>query len=97
MTQQELAYLLGLKSASAISRIERNVLQPSLAMALACQVLFDAPLLELFPGAFSVIEGAMVERAGELNAQLQGRIARATEAKNELMRKVLARSPREKV
>ena len=91
LTQRELAYLLGLKSGSAISRIERNVVQPSLAIALACQVLFDAPLMELFPGAFSAIESAMVERAGELSDRLQRGVERATEAKNELIENILTR------
>jgi transcriptional regulator with XRE-family HTH domain len=92
LTQRELAYLLGLKSGSAISRIERNVIRPSLAIALACQVLFDAPLLELFPGTFSVIEGALVERAEELSDRLQRSVERATEAKSELIAKILARA-----
>jgi transcriptional regulator with XRE-family HTH domain len=92
LTQRELAYLLGLKSGSAISRIERNLVQPSLAIALACQVLFDATLLELFPEAFSAIESTIVERAGELSDRLQLSVERAAEAKIEHIRSAPARA-----
>jgi transcriptional regulator with XRE-family HTH domain len=91
LTQRELAYLLGLKSDSAISRIERNVTQPSLTIALACQVLFDVSPLELFPGAFSQIEGAVAERAGELHERLLNGVERVTKVKHDFIGDVLAR------
>lgn len=91
-TQAELAYLLGLKSGSVVSRIEGQNRQPALAVALACQVLFDSAPGELFPGVYSEVEDAVVRRAHELHESLQGKPSKATKTKLDFLEKVLAQA-----
>jgi transcriptional regulator with XRE-family HTH domain len=89
LTQRELAYMLGL-SDSAISRIERNIGQPTLTVALACQVLFGASPSNLFPEVFSQVETAVKKRALKLHERLQGSMERNTKPKSELLKEVLS-------
>jgi len=92
LTQAELAYLVGLKSGSVVSRIERLKRQPGLMVALACQVIFGTPPLELFPGIFSEIEAAVMRRAYALYENLQGTTSRAAKTKLNLLEDILARA-----
>jgi transcriptional regulator with XRE-family HTH domain len=89
LTQRELAYLLGL-SDSAISRIERNLSQPTLKIALACQVLFGASPFELFPDAFAQVEETVKKRGAKLHERLQAGVERNTKAKSDFLRGLLA-------
>lgn len=60
LTQQELATLLGYKSATHISRIENGKRAPSMESALACQVLFGIPPSAMFPRAYDLVEERIV-------------------------------------
>jgi DNA-binding XRE family transcriptional regulator len=92
LTQRELAYLLGLKNASVVSRIELEGRHPKLPVALACHVVFGTPISELFPGLLTEIEDAVLRRAYKLYDRLQGRTAAATPTKLDLLEQVLKRA-----
>ncbi|HZS53849.1 MAG TPA: helix-turn-helix transcriptional regulator [Bryobacteraceae bacterium] len=92
LTQLELAYLVGLVDASAISRIEEEKRLPPLYIAFALQVLFGVAPRELFPGLFSDIEDAVLRRAYTLYEKLQGTPTKRTKTKLDLLEEVLARA-----
>jgi transcriptional regulator with XRE-family HTH domain len=70
-SQGELSYLLGYKDQSHISRLEKGKRDPNLFIVLACQILFDAPPAEIFPGLFERAEEEVLTRAYELHQQLE--------------------------
>ena len=92
LTQGELAYLIGLKSGTAVSRMERHGRKPTLPVALACHALFGIPPSELFPADFAEIEDAVMRRSYKLYERLQGRTSRATKTKLDFLEEVLARA-----
>ena len=94
LTEPELAFLLGLKSESVISRVERGGRPPTLKIALACQVVFGTPPEELFPGLFEATEQIVRNRAGKLRQKLQGDARSSTATKLELLDDVIARAIR---
>jgi transcriptional regulator with XRE-family HTH domain len=69
-TQEELAFLLGLKEHSAISRFEHGQREPSLRTALAYRMLFDRDLHELFPHIHEEVSAEIAKRAERLSKQL---------------------------
>ena len=91
LTQRELAFLIGIKSGSVISRIEELNKAPRLAWAVALAVLFDTRALELFPGLFSQVHEDVLLRATELYEELQGNPSKTTRAKLDFLEGVLAR------
>jgi DNA-binding XRE family transcriptional regulator len=94
LTQRELAYLLGIKNGSVVSRMERQRRRPNLLVALACQVVFDIQTVKMFPGLFSEIEDAVMRRAYKLYDRLQGNKAASTRTKLDLLEDVLKRAVR---
>jgi DNA-binding XRE family transcriptional regulator len=91
LTQRELAFLIGIKSGTVISRIEGLDKAPRLAWAVACAVLFDTRALELFPGLFSEVYEGVLLRATELYYELQGNPSKTTRAKLDFLETALAR------
>lgn len=91
-TQAELAFLLGIKSRTVVSRIERHDRRPALTVALAAEVLFGQAQLELFPGLYTEVEEAVMRRVYELYEQLQGAASDATKTKLDFLEDVLARA-----
>jgi transcriptional regulator with XRE-family HTH domain len=69
-SQHELAFLLGLKEHSAISRFEHGEREPSLRTALAYRILFDRDLHELFPHVHEEVSAEIRRRADRLSNQL---------------------------
>jgi putative transcriptional regulator len=64
LSQDELASLLGWKSGSAVSRLERGRRKPSLESLLALEAIFGIPIREFYAGRFQKVESAVKERAG---------------------------------
>src|SRR6266436_2236799 len=91
LTQRELAFLIGIKSGSVISRIEGLNKAPRLAWAVACAVLFDTRAFELFPGLFSEVYENVLHRATDLYEELQGNPSKTTRVKLDFLETVLAR------
>ncbi len=55
LTQAELAKLLGCKSRVHVSRIENGKGTPSIELAIACEVIFEHSLAELFPALYKKV------------------------------------------
>lgn len=66
LTQAEVAFLVGCKSSSRISHYEHNTRQPSLATALAFEVVCRVPTRQLFAGLYSRIEKEVADRSRHL-------------------------------
>ena len=69
-TQGELAYLLGLKEHSAISRFEQGHREPSLRTAFAYRLLFDRGLEQLFPQVHAEVCAELASRTEQLSKQI---------------------------
>jgi DNA-binding XRE family transcriptional regulator len=91
LTQRELAFLIGIKNGTVISRIEGLKKAPRLAWVVACAVLFDTRALELFPGLFSEVYEGVLRRATELYEELQGNPSKTTRVKLDFLETVLTR------
>jgi DNA-binding XRE family transcriptional regulator len=94
LTQTELAFLIGIKSGTLVSRFEELKRTPNLSAAFACKIIFDATLAELFPGLFDDVQEAVHLRANELYEELQGSSSKATRTKLDFLEGVLSRSER---
>ena len=92
LNQRELAYLLGKKNASFISRFELQKRNPGLEAAFACQALFDILPAQLFPDLYSEIEADVVRRAYELDTRLKSLDDLRSRAKRKLLHAVLIRA-----
>lgn len=62
LTQSEVAFLLGAKSSAGVSRHERFKQIPDLETLLAYEVLFRAPVRNLFKGTHAQVEGKLRKR-----------------------------------
>ena len=92
LTQKELAHLLGAKSGTQVSRLERLIRKPKLFIALACQVIFGELPHRLFPKLFSKVEESVMQRAYQLYKKLEGSTSKAAKRKLELLNDVLHRA-----
>ena len=70
-TQDELAYLLGFRVASAVSRFERGEREPDLRTAFAYQILFDRPADQLFPVTHADARRLVAGRAADIAGRLR--------------------------
>ncbi len=70
LTQEEIAFLLGARCGTKVSRYERSARPPSLQTALAYQAIFDVPVHDLFPGEFQEAVTAVQGRAEQLSRRL---------------------------
>ena len=67
LSQRELAFLIGKKTGSYVSRFEKGRRVPTLEMAMALGVILKTPIEELFAGRFEKVEHTVVARARELS------------------------------
>ena len=72
LTQKEMAHLLGCQSPATVCQYEARKREPDLRAALAYQVVFGVPLVELFPGIHLQVEQEVLIRADRLSKQLTG-------------------------
>jgi transcriptional regulator with XRE-family HTH domain len=91
-SQRELAFILGLKTKTAISQIERHLRRPKLAHALALYILFGAYIYEMFPALFTDVEEAVLTRAYDLYERLQGQSSKKVRAKLDFLEEVFSRA-----
>lgn len=90
LSQRELAFLVGGKSGAAISRLEQLRRAPTLATAIACEIIFNATCEKVFPERYAEIREAVIARTNELYEALQGNSSRVTRAKLDFLESVLA-------
>ena len=92
LTQQELATLVGLRSASHISKIEHGKLPPSFGVALACQVIFGLPPSAMFPHVYSLREEEVMRNIYQLHLALNNPTSLSGLRKGELCNLILSRA-----
>jgi hypothetical protein len=68
-----MAFLLGCRSGTKISRFEHLARHPNLETALAYQVVCGVPAHDLFPAIYAEVEKIIAERAHLLAEQVQAR------------------------
>jgi transcriptional regulator with XRE-family HTH domain len=71
-TQAEIAFLLGLKLPSAVSRYETGAREPDLRTALAYEIIFEAASRDLFHLVYAKVARQVAERAIELARTARG-------------------------
>jgi transcriptional regulator with XRE-family HTH domain len=88
-TQKELAFLIGISSRTAVSRIEQSKRKPSIEALIVSVFIFGASPVELFPALISDLHVGVLERANELYEELQGEPSRTTRAKLDFLERLL--------
>ena len=76
LTQREVATLVGYASQRAYSDMELGVKRPALGTALACSILFDVTLDELFPSLIEHVERDVLARSQRLYEVLADEVDR---------------------
>lgn len=71
LSQDEVAYLLGTRSGTKISRYERGGRLPDLDTALAFKAIFHLPVGVLFAGRQQKVERSVLRRAAKLQQRLE--------------------------
>lgn len=92
LTQPELASLLGLRSASHISRIEHGKYAPKVEVAIACQVIFGIPPSAMFPHVYTLAEEEVVRNIYNFHLALANTNTLSGLRKRELCELVLKRA-----
>ncbi len=92
LTQPELASLIGLKSATQISRIENGKRAPKVEVALACQVLFGIPPSVMFPYVHTFVEERVMRNIYRFHLALSNTTNLSGLRKRELCALVLKRA-----
>jgi transcriptional regulator with XRE-family HTH domain len=87
-----MARLLGTKSRTHISRLERGERSPSVESLIACLVLFGASAPELFPYLYSHIEKLVLRNAAQLLEELDSDTTPRGRRKRALLERALRRA-----
>lgn len=85
LSQDELAFLLGVETGTAVSRYESGRRTPGLLLALAYEAVFGISGKELFAGEFFRVEAEVKERAQRLLAKVDDSPTRENTRKLELL------------
>jgi transcriptional regulator with XRE-family HTH domain len=93
-SQKELAFIIGVKSPTAVSRLENGKRRPNLAAAFALHIVFGTQASELFPALFTEIEQGVLARAYDLYERLQGDRSKAARMKLDFLEEMFARAKR---
>lgn len=70
LSQNEVAFLLGVQGGAKVCRYERFTREPSLKAALAFEVIFQRPASELFGGLYASVGENIAARAKVLTRRL---------------------------
>ena len=93
-TQKELAFIIGAKSRTGVSRLENGKRPPSLAAAFALHIVFGTDAAELFPAHFAEVENGVLARAYDLYERLQGNRSKTARMKLDFLEEMFARAKR---
>jgi transcriptional regulator with XRE-family HTH domain len=94
LSQRDVAFLLGVKSPSKISRYERFVREPGFATAIACEAIFQRPVSELFPGPYQEIGAGVKMRAKILlDGRCNGRHRHVAARRRESLAAIISGEP----
>ncbi len=92
LTVQELASLIGFRSASHMSRIEHGKRPPKVEVALACQVIFGIPPSVMFPHVYTLVEDKVMWNIYQLHSALEKTTSLSELRKRELCELALKRA-----
>lgn len=92
LTQKEIAFLLGRKSSTQVSRLEQGKRIPNMDIVLACEVLFGLMPRSVFPKLYTDIEEAVLARASALYERLDKKTSRVAMRKKEFLSAALKRA-----
>jgi len=92
LTVKELASLIGLQSASHMSRIEHGKRPPKVEVALACQVIFGIPPSAMFPHVYTLVEDKVMWNICQLHSALEKTTSLSGLRKRELCEMALKRA-----
>lgn len=95
LTQKELAFLLGYKSASIVSRLERQKSKPEYQTAHSLRIIFGVTPMQLFPSLSDDAEQSVVNRVHALREKLTTDQSRSANLKRELLENAIARARRQ--
>ena len=86
LSQRDVAFLLGVKAISKVSRYERNVTLPSIYTALAYEAICGKPIARLFERTYEPIRAAVQQRAATLLSHMSSPVhsVRASRRKQSL-------------
>lgn len=73
LTQEEVAFLLGLSNRKSVSRSERTGSGMALEQILALQIIFNVPAQDLYPGMHLKVEELALTRIRTLITKLEGK------------------------
>lgn len=93
-TQKELAFIIGAKSRTVVSRLEHGKRPPSLETAFALHIVFGTDAAEFFPVLFAEVEHDVLARAYDLYERLQGNRSKAARMKLDFLEEMFARAKR---
>lgn len=92
LSQKELAFLLGYKNESIVSRLERHERAVTFATSRACNIIFGSGTEDIFPALSKEYDERLLQRMQELRAVLVQRSpSKQREAKLELLQAAIAR------
>ncbi|MBI3418006.1 MAG: helix-turn-helix transcriptional regulator [Verrucomicrobia bacterium] len=93
LSQDEVALLLGTESGAKVCRYERFAREPSLATALAFEVIFQRSASELFGGLYQKVEQEVTARAQALAGRIEpGKRDRQTAHKRRILANIANKS-----
>jgi|SRR3989344_819470 len=92
LTQKDLAFLLGRKSSTHVSRLEQSKRTPHVEIILACEILFGISSGQLLPKLYEEVEEQVMARAKELYEKLEGERSHPATRKKEFLSTVLKRA-----
>jgi DNA-binding XRE family transcriptional regulator len=93
LSQDELAFIIGVKSRKLVSYLENHKVAPTLAVAIALRVVFGTEHAELFP-TITKIEKDVLVRANDLYERLQGDSSKRTKVKLDFFEFIFERAER---
>lgn len=80
LSQNEVAIILGCDDGGVVSRHEHSRNFPPLPFAVAYEVMFHAPISEIFRGLHETVERTVEGRLSDLERELEGRDGRGRHA-----------------
>jgi hypothetical protein len=92
LNKEELGLLMGYRSGTPIYRCEIALAEPTLKLALGCEVVFGIQARHLFPAVYARAEDAIMERAAALDARLGDEQDAVAVRKRELLRLMVERA-----
>lgn len=92
LSQKELAFLLGYKNESIVSRLEREERRVTFGTSRACNIIFGSGIEDIFPALSREHDTQLLERLHQLRADLERRgPSKRTEAKLQLLQAAISR------